>query len=363
MSEENDQNLERSKSPLEAMDDNRHRALSDALKSSFLIIRLVMLGVAVVIFGSGVLMVEQNQVAILLRFGKPVVSGGNPLLQPGLHFAFPDPVDEKVLINVGESMSVRSTVGWYMNDPEREIRGLAPEPKGYLVSGQDGYLISADGNIFHARATLKYRISDPLKYALDFSSSTNLLVDLLDNALIHAAAQFTAQEAIYQNQTGFKEAINGMVNQSVQKYRLGIVMDPLDLEVRAPVDVQESFELVLAKDQERSQIISEAQSYRNEVTLKAVGEAEAIRLSGISRSNEVVRALASDAEFFLGQIESYEQNPGLFERRVLMQAIEPVLTNAQDVFLIPSPATPGSGQLNMRLNPEPKKSTASGRPQ
>lgn len=347
----------------EMHEETRHKALSDALKSSFFILRFVMLGVAVVIVGSGVLMVEQNQVAILLRLGKPVISEGNPLLQPGLHFAFPDPIDEKVLINVGESMSVESSVGWYDNDPERELRGLAPEPKGYLVPGQDGYLLSADGNIFHAKATLKYRISDPLKYALDFHSSTNVLVDLLDNALIHAASRFTAQEAIYQDQAAFKEAVSSGVNQSIQKYRLGIVLDPLDLQVRAPVDVQESFELVLAKDQERGQSINEAQSYANQVTLKAVGEAEAIRLEGITRSNQVVRLLASDADFFKGQLDSYRTNPALFERRVLMQIVGPLLTNAQDVFLIPSSSKNNQSEINLKINPEPQKSKQATRSQ
>ncbi len=344
-------------------EENRHKALSDALKSSFFIIRIGMIVVMAVILGSGVLMVEQNQVAILLRFGKPVVSGTEMLLRPGLHFAFPDPIDEKILVNVGESMSVRSSVGWYDNDPDREVRGLPPAPKGFLSPLQDGYLISADGNIFHAQATMKYRITDPLKYALDFGSVTNVLQDLLDNALIHAAARFTAQQAIYKNQTAFKEAITAELNQSVKEYNLGITMDPLDLEVRPPVDVQESFELVQARDQERSQKINQARAYASQVTLRASGEAEAIRLRGISSSNEVVRLLASDAEFFSGQLESYRSNPSLFRRRMLSQTLVPLLTNAQDVFFVPSPRAGETGQLNLQINPEPPKSRASTRSQ
>ena len=349
-------------SPLDELDNNRHQALSDALKSSFIIIRFVMLAVVAVIVGSGVLMVEQNQVAILLRFGKPVITEGNPLLQPGLHFAFPDPIDEKVFVNVGEAMSVKSSVGWYKVDPEREIRGLGPEPKGFLVPRQDGYLMSADGNIFHAQATLKYRISDPLKFALDFQSTTNVLRDLLDNSLVHSAAQFTAQEAIYSKQAEFKEDITAQLNNMVNDYRLGIVMDPLDLEVRPPADVREAFEMVMAKDQEWSQLMSEAQSYKNEVTLKAIGEAEAIKLSGISRSNQVVRMLASDAEFFKGQIDSYKQNPSLFERRVMMQIVGPILTNATDIFLVPS-GEGRKGELKIKLNPLPPASKSPVGPQ
>lgn len=344
-------------------DENRHRALSEALKSSFFIIRIGMLVVVAVILGSGVLMVEQNQVAILLRFGKPVVSGTEMLLRPGLHFAFPDPIDEKILVNVGESMSVESSVGWYQNDPEREARGLPPLPKSALTPLQDGYLIAADGNIIHAKATVKYRITDPLKYALDFMSVTNMLQDLLDNALIHSAAKFSAQEVIYQNQTAFKESIAAEIAASVSEYQLGIAMDPLDLKVRAPVYVQESFELVQAKDQERSEKINQARSYLNQVTLRAAGEAEAIRLNSLARSNEVVRALASDAEFFEGQLTSYQMNPDLFQSRILSQALTPILTNAQDIFFIPSPENGTGGELGLQLNPEPPKSKASTRPQ
>ena len=59
------------------------QALSEALRSSFAIIRFVMIVLVVVFFASGFFTVGPAQRAIILRFGKPVGEGEKALLGPG----------------------------------------------------------------------------------------------------------------------------------------------------------------------------------------------------------------------------------------------------------------------------------------
>ena len=51
------------------------RALNDALRSSLRILKFLMALVAVMVVFSGVFTVEPNEVAIVLRFGKPTGVG------------------------------------------------------------------------------------------------------------------------------------------------------------------------------------------------------------------------------------------------------------------------------------------------
>ena len=331
------------------------RALSDALRSSFRILKFVMVLVALIVLCSGIITVEPNEVAVVLRFGKPVGVGSDQLLKPGLHWAFPSPIDEIVRIPVGQSHTVSSSIGWYQTTPAMEVLGQEPPPHGSLIPGVDGYTLTADGNIILARATLKYRISDPVRYVFYFRDPTNLLQNVLNNALLAASAQFSADAAIYRDKTGFKDALLTRLEAAIVEQRLGIELDPFDVQVVAPLDVRPAFEAVLAAEQERSQKINEARGYANEVTLKAVGEAQAVISAGRSSSNQMVLAVAAEAKSFNDQLPQFERSPQLFGRRVLHETLDKILAGAQDKFLFPArdPNTPR--EVRIQLNREPPK--------
>src|SRR5436305_13559397 len=76
------------------------QALSEALRSSFAIVKVVMVILVLVFIGSGFFQVGPSQRAILLRFGKPVGQGEQALLGPGLHLSLPYPIDECVMVPI-----------------------------------------------------------------------------------------------------------------------------------------------------------------------------------------------------------------------------------------------------------------------
>src|SRR5947208_3328829 len=191
--------------PARGVEDASARALSEALRSSFNIVKLLMLALVAAFILSGVFTVKPNEVAIKLRFGQPIGVGAEQLLKPGLHWKFPYPIDDVVYVPVGQSHTVKSTAGWYPQTPQEAATGQKPQPLGMLRPGVDGYTLTGDGDIIHAKATLSYRISDPVRYTFQFANATNLLQHILDNALFHASARFTA-DVLYRNKLAFQEA-------------------------------------------------------------------------------------------------------------------------------------------------------------
>src|SRR3954466_2359102 len=99
------------------------RALTEALRSSFVIVKILMVGLVVLFFLSGIFTVPSQERAIILRFGKPLGTGQQQLIGPGLHFSFPAPIDEVVRVPVGGLQRVRSSAGWYQTTPEAEASG------------------------------------------------------------------------------------------------------------------------------------------------------------------------------------------------------------------------------------------------
>lgn len=137
-------------------------ALGEALRSSFVIVRLLLAALVIYFVGSGMFTVSSQERAIVLRFGQPVRQDGQIERGPGLHWAYPYPVDEVIKMPVAQLQTVQSTVGWFNVTPEQEAAGIVPDSGASLSPLSEGYAITGDGNIIHARAIVRYRVTEPL---------------------------------------------------------------------------------------------------------------------------------------------------------------------------------------------------------
>lgn len=348
--------------PPTAVEDASSQALSEALSSSFRVVRFLMLVLIGVFLLSGSFIVQPNEVAILLRFGKPVGEGTAMLRQPGWYFGWPAPIDEVVRIRVGESQTIRSTCGWHATTPEMEALGQEPPPRGFLSPEADGYVLTADGNIIHARATVKYRVANPLRYQFGFTNVTRILTNVVNDAVVYAASRMSADAALYRDKAAFRDLVLARVQQQVDELDLGITLEPSDVETKPPVDVKRAFDDVIAADQERNQAISDARGYRDELIQRALGEARALVTEGMTQSNRFVQVVSSLGQSFNEMLPEYEKDPWLFRSRLLTARMERVLTNAQEKMFLPDLAPGASRELRLNLSREPEARQRETRP-
>jgi len=344
-----------------AVEDAGAQALSDALRSSFSIVRFLMAILVTAFVLSGLFTVAPNQVAILLRFGRPVGVGEDQLLKPGLHWKFPYPIDEVVYVPIGETRTVTSSAGWYAMTAAEELAGGKDPATAFpsLGAGVDGYTLTGDGNIVHVRATVNYRITDPLQFAFAFAQSTNLLQHMLDNALFHASAKFSADDALYLRRAAFREAVENRLIALVNgvgagnpNFYLGVDLDPREVRIDPPLYVQGAFDQVLQSQQQRDIQIREAEAYARGATNKAIGEASVVVRNGLTLSNTLVQSVATDATNFLGLLPSWERTPKLLRERLLAEGAGRVMTNAQFKVYLPSRADGRTRELRLQLNKE-----------
>jgi modulator of FtsH protease HflK len=339
------------------MEDAGAKALADALSSSFKFVKALMIILVVIFLGSGIFTVNPNEVALVLRFGKPVGSGSDQILAQGLHWSFPYPVDEIVRIPIGESRTIDATNSWYRITPDMEVSGALPMALASLQPGVDGYALTSDGNIIHVRAMAKYRISDPLRYSFNYLDVTNILENALNNAVLHASARYTADTALYKDVIGFRDAVRLRFIQTIERANLGVELEPIEVQTFPPMIVRAAFDQVLEAEQVLSQTRNKAEGEALEITRRAVGEGQALISDGITRSNMLVQSVRADAQFFTDQISHYEKNPELFKKRLLVETMSKVLANVDDKWFLPDAKGKAPQQLRLMLNREPKVST------
>ena len=120
------------------VEDAGSRALAEALKSSFFIVKVVMVVMVGIFLFSGFFKLGPNEKAIILRFGAPVGDANKALLGSGLHWSFPYPIDEVVRIPYSEIQQVKSTVGWYFTTPEQEALNTGDASAGAVYRLEPG---------------------------------------------------------------------------------------------------------------------------------------------------------------------------------------------------------------------------------
>jgi modulator of FtsH protease HflK len=340
--------------PSISSEDASSQALSEALGSSLLFIRILGALLLGAFLFSCVFTVNPNEVAIVLRFGKPVGEGREIVRTNGLHFALPYPVDEIVRIGVGDSKLVRANSAWYSVDAASEAAGLTAAPNvAQLNPASEGHVITADGNILHVRASMRYRISDPVAYAFRFSSASNIIESALNNAIQWASVRYKADDIIYNDVAGFRDSVRQRVTGVIERTGLGVTIEGLDVERAAPGYVKEFFDAVIAAEQDRNKRINEAQGEYDRITRESEGEAKRVVSQGESAADQLVQSIAAEARFFEDQLPTYRQNPGLYRDRLRVEALTRILTNTPDKFFLPSRADGDRREIRINLNREP----------
>lgn len=348
--------------------DSSSQALAEALHSSFGIVKFVMAALFVVFLFSGFFTVGPQEKAIKLRFGKPVGEGDQALLGSGAHWAWPYPIDEVVKIPITEIQEVKARANWFAQSSLQEARGeIPPAPPGTpLNPAIDGYALTADDNIVHVKATLRYRIEDPVRCVFEFASGTNQTYSLagisnavqnvVENALVFTTAGFKMDETLF-DKIAFQDAVNRRVGILIREQKLGVVVDQCIVETRQPRQLDEAFQRVTDAGQKRSTAITEANTYRNQVLSRADANAASRLDSAQTEKTFMVDRITTDAASFRKLLPSYQSNPELFLQTRLVETMGRVFTNVQDKMFLPTTADGKPVELRLLLNrelPKPK---------
>jgi membrane protease subunit HflK len=334
-------------------EDAGSQALAEALRSSFVIVKVAMVLMVVAFFGTCFFTVGPSEKAVILRFGKPVGGGQKVLLNSGWHWSYPYPIDEVVRIPITEIQKVTSTTGWYATTPEQELSGEELPAGPSLNPAVDGYAITADRNIVHTRATLNYHIDEPIKYIFDFVSASNSIQNALDNALLFTAAQFTVDDILTRDVAGFQDAVRQRVSDLVEQDQLGVVIDSCQVQSIAPRQLKDVFAQVTIARQNQGKQINNANTYKDTKLLAAAGQASAITNEAAAASANYVKYVKADAGAFNDLLPKFESNPNLFVQQRLVEAMSLALTNVQDKIFFSTRADGKPRELRLMLNREP----------
>jgi len=325
------------------------RALEDALRSSFFIVKIIMVGLVIVFLASGFFTVDPQHKAILLRFGKPVGEGADALLGPGPHWAFPPPIDQKVFIPFTSVQTADSTIGWYQS-PDDRAKGMEPPiPTPEMSPATTSYALTADTNIVHVRATVRYTITDPIRFHFDFTDAPVFITNALNNALLFATSAFKVDDILTQRKQVFHEAVAERLRELLNEEQLGVTIDSPVVEEWPPRFLEGKFSEVNSANSLAHRMIEISESYSTTNVAAAKGEAAARIGYADAQRQALVTYMAAEAQAFTNFLPQYVKDPAFYKQFRVMQLWNEILTNSPDKMVQPT----GAKEIRLQISRQP----------
>jgi len=394
------------------------KSLSEALRLSFAILKVIMVVLVVIFLASGFRTVGSDEQAIVLRFGKIRGVGEERLLGPGLHWVFPYPIDDIVRIPVQKKVNLPINTFWYSRTA-RDLLGEGPKKRvitqDKLIPETDGYCIirsekqdqatagltGSDYNIVHCKWQLTYKIDDPERFFQNvYVDLENIeagqnyadvisenIIPLLEytvaDAVVTAMVNYTIDDCLFEQVARVTQHVKRLLQEKLDEIESGIQVVSMQLTDKIwPRQVDEAFQASIKASQESQKAISEARTYAENTLNEAAGpvamqlykalhdetnsseqkELLWIQLAGDAAEKiaqarayrtKVVESAKANVEYLHEILPEYRKRPRLVTQKIYLDAIEYVLNNAAEKFIVQPTKGSKGREFRIILNRNP----------
>lgn len=195
-------------------------------------------------------------------------------------------------------------------------------------------MLTQDENIINVEFTVFWRVSDIQKF----------LFEIRDPEMtVKMAAESTMREVIGQNKLQFaltdgRSKIAGDAQARLQKlmddYNAGVIITQINLQtVSVPDDVKAAFQDVVNARLDQERFRNEAETHANKVVPEAKGEAAKIKQQALAYRDQKIAIAKGDADRFKEVLAAYNQSRDVTTKRLYLETMEEVLSNARKVIM------------------------------
>ncbi len=269
---------------------------------------------------SGVYLVQTDRQAVVTRFGAVV----EPRVYPGVHYALPWPIERVWKLKVRQLQ--RLVIGGEAAD---------------LVLGRTQPLASqfltGDQNIIQMRVVVQYSVGVPADYLFRSEDPAQTAKAAVESELTRRIARTGVDAVLTTEKLAIQDAVRGAAQRRLDDYSAGVDLASVSIEtVTAPPEAADAFRDVASARADTARIVSEAQSYANDLLPRARGEAmqnmEAAEAYHISAVNDA----AGEADRFTAVAAEYAKAPQVTAGRLYIEAMEQILPKIRKLIVDPN---------------------------
>jgi membrane protease subunit HflK len=287
-----------------------HDTFQQSIHKTLGIYKWVLILAIVLYFTSGIYSVKSSEMAILQRFGKMI----DDKIQPGIHYALPWPID-----------SVKHI-------PIRKIRRLVIDD---FTEKKNAYSITGDNHLINLKCVIQYTVSDPAAYVFQSEEPELVLKELAAQALIHAIARMTIDEALTRGKTQIASFVRQHIQNNLEKTQTGLFISFVELSsIEPPPYVKRYFSDVVESQMDKQKLIHEAESYRNKTLPDAKADAARILEEARGYYRTSILKAKADTEGFEKILLSVKSNKKAAKATLYRETISQIVKKVKKFHLV-----------------------------
>src|SRR5450432_1325988 len=264
--------------------------------------------------GSGLYRVDQQERAVVLRFGKYLQTTG-----PGYNWHLPWPIERKIIVNVSHQYSVVD----------------------------DASMLTSDTNLVEVKSAVQYIQPDALKLLFKVRDVEDTLTQVSESAMREAVGQASLDKALAFDPS-ITDRAKFLLQRTLDNYDMGIHILSVNLTgVNVPEAVQEAQRDAIKADKDRQRFQQEAELYRSDVLPRARGAAAKEVLDAEAYRLQVLALAQGETSRFDQVLAQYEHAPAVTRERMYLEAMENVYKNSRKVLM---DTKSGNNMVYLRLD-------------
>lgn len=278
--------------------------------------------VVLIIALSGIRIINSDQVAIILRFGRLVGDTYEEQVHgAGLLFAFPYVIDEVITVPTGSVMQLSVTTHYTNGTMTTYYR--------------NGYVITGDQNVVLISASVKYNITNAVEYALSATSPEALINAAVSNAMINAAAHGAVDDLLTSGKDAYAREVLRLSQDKLNSDAIGVTLATVELTtVTMPAEIRSTYELVNSSTVQAATMLERARQYRESIIPQAQAKANSEIAAANTDYSAAVAGANADLTEFWGVLDEYRTNPEVVKTRLYNEKISAILARIGTVRVV-----------------------------
>lgn len=274
---------------------------------------LVVLAIVLWFAIGGWTMIGNQQVGMLMRFGR--LAG---VLQPGLHFHIPLPVDRVQVVDLGRTR----------------------------ILSDDVRLLTGDGQLAMVDYYVQYKVADARKFLFSSRDAEETARNAATIAVRAVVGSHALDELMNRSDDKLDRAIRGRLQAALTRADLGVTIGAVGIQnVGVPSEVKPAFDAVAkaGEDGRAAEATARAEVSRGKV--EAGAKAASLKADAESYRSKTIAEARAEVARFNQILTQYHAAPQVTRHRLWLQAMHDVLTHNRVVV------NTGSGDVIVQFPP------------
>lgn len=265
------------------------------------IVLLVLAALTLWLAFDSVVVVEERERGVVLRFGKFERN-----MNPGLNFKFPRPIEDVLRVDF---TTVRSVT-------------------------EQARMLTRDENLVVLKFNVQYRVADPHLFLFGTRDPDDGLRQATEAAVRQVVGANTLDEILIGQRAVLVAQVREVLQTALNDYETGLEVSDVNFqEVEPPQEVKAAFDDAIAAREDKERLIREAEAEASRIVPEARGHAARITLESEGyREVTIARAEGESSRFSL-LVDQYRLAPEVTRKRLLLETMQEVLANNPKVMI------------------------------